>query len=463
MPPVTDPPHYRCMEQNPSGQRGVDTDRMRDVQSWRRSRSDRMIAGVCGGIGRALNIDPVLIRVVVAVLAVAGGAGIPLYIAAWLLMPEEGSDTAPAEELLGRRARRDHPWLWPVVVACCIFFAIGVSSSLKIWPFSFPGPLIVVFLVWFLLFRRKQRRRARRHGHGGRHGAGEWRDGWHGQAYGNQAGPAQGGPAQGGPAPGSQPRSGVQDTVRPSGATAPDSSSTSSFQTTGGPEDTAGPGPVWTEDDPLGLYVDEPPAPGPSAARAAVPRRRWVKPVVLLAAAAAVLIASSSGSGLPAAFAIGLCTLGIGMVLGGFVGRTRGLLPVGVLMVGAIAATSVFHTLPEFADKNLTPTDVITDADYGIDVGSLKLDLTKAKFAPKAVVHVHAKLGEIQVVLPPNVDVTGTVSASRAGSLEVFGQKTDGHKASVPIYDLGADQKPSSDTIKLYVDVQFGDIKVVRG
>ncbi|HEY3001559.1 MAG TPA: PspC domain-containing protein, partial [Kribbellaceae bacterium] len=150
------------MEQNPSGPGGINTDRMRDVQSWRRSRSDRMIAGVCGGIGRALNIDPVLIRVVVAVLAVAGGAGIPLYIAAWVLMPEEGSDTAPAEELLGRRARPDHPWLWPVVVGTCIFFALGVSSSLKVWPFSFPGPLIVVFCVWFVIHRKRRRRRERR-------------------------------------------------------------------------------------------------------------------------------------------------------------------------------------------------------------------------------------------------------------------------------------------------------------
>ncbi|HEY3001487.1 MAG TPA: LiaF domain-containing protein, partial [Kribbellaceae bacterium] len=304
---------------------------------------------------------------------------------------------------------------------------------------------------------RRERRAARRGS--GWDGAAQYGPGHSGPYW---YGPAQYGPGQFGGVPGGPASSGIQDTVRPAGADAPGSSYTSSSETTGGPQETPGTGPVWTEDDPLGLYVDEPPAPGPSAGVAA-PRRRWVKPLVLLAAAAAVLIASSSGSGLPAAFAIGLCTLGIGMVLGGFVGRTRGLLPVGVLMVGAIAATSAFHTFPDVADQSLTPTYVTTNDDYGIDVGSLKLDLTKARFAPNAVVHVHAKLGEIQVVLPPDVDVEGSVSASRAGSLEVFGQKTDGHRASLPIHDLGADRERSFDAITLYVDVQFGDIKVVRG
>ncbi|MEA2317034.1 MAG: PspC domain [Solirubrobacteraceae bacterium] len=46
-----------------------------------------MIAGVCGGIATHLGIDPVIVRVGAIALALAGGAGIPVYVAAWLLTP----------------------------------------------------------------------------------------------------------------------------------------------------------------------------------------------------------------------------------------------------------------------------------------------------------------------------------------------------------------------------------------
>jgi phage shock protein C len=55
----------------------------------RRSRTDRVIAGVCGGVGRYLGVDPVLIRVAFVVLAIAGGSGILLYVLGWILIPEE--------------------------------------------------------------------------------------------------------------------------------------------------------------------------------------------------------------------------------------------------------------------------------------------------------------------------------------------------------------------------------------
>jgi len=48
-----------------------------------------MIAGVCGGLGRYLGVDPVLLRIAFVVLAVAGGGGLIGYIVAWILIPEE--------------------------------------------------------------------------------------------------------------------------------------------------------------------------------------------------------------------------------------------------------------------------------------------------------------------------------------------------------------------------------------
>ncbi|MBN1211592.1 MAG: PspC domain-containing protein [candidate division Zixibacteria bacterium] len=54
-----------------------------------RSTTDRQLAGVCGGLGEYFNIDSTLIRLVIAVLAIAGvGTGLLFYIIAWIVIPE---------------------------------------------------------------------------------------------------------------------------------------------------------------------------------------------------------------------------------------------------------------------------------------------------------------------------------------------------------------------------------------
>lgn len=55
-----------------------------------RSRSDRMLGGVCGGVAAQLGIDPALVRIGLVALTILGaGAGAVLYVAAWALAPEE--------------------------------------------------------------------------------------------------------------------------------------------------------------------------------------------------------------------------------------------------------------------------------------------------------------------------------------------------------------------------------------
>jgi phage shock protein C len=54
-----------------------------------RSRQDRMIAGVCGGIAEYFNIDPVIIRLLAAALLVPGGLpGFIPYVIMWIVVPE---------------------------------------------------------------------------------------------------------------------------------------------------------------------------------------------------------------------------------------------------------------------------------------------------------------------------------------------------------------------------------------
>jgi phage shock protein PspC (stress-responsive transcriptional regulator) len=69
-----------------------------------RSRKNRVIGGVAGGLAEYFDIDPIITRLAFAALAFAGGAGILLYIGALLLVPEEGAGDRPAPLHSGRTA-----------------------------------------------------------------------------------------------------------------------------------------------------------------------------------------------------------------------------------------------------------------------------------------------------------------------------------------------------------------------
>ena len=59
-----------------------------------------MLAGVAAGLARYFGVDPTIVRIAFVVLTVVGGAGIPLYLAGLLLIPEEGSDLSIAGSII---------------------------------------------------------------------------------------------------------------------------------------------------------------------------------------------------------------------------------------------------------------------------------------------------------------------------------------------------------------------------
>ena len=63
----------------------------------RRSATDRYVAGVAGGLGRHFDVDPTVVRVLLAVLTFFGGAGLLVDVAVWVLVPEDGQDHAAIE------------------------------------------------------------------------------------------------------------------------------------------------------------------------------------------------------------------------------------------------------------------------------------------------------------------------------------------------------------------------------
>ncbi|MDQ2727868.1 MAG: PspC domain-containing protein [Actinomycetota bacterium] len=71
----------------------------------RRCPHGRMLGGVAAGAADYLDVDPVTVRIALVLLALVGGVAIPLYIAAWLLIPEEGSEMSIAEHLLHHDGR----------------------------------------------------------------------------------------------------------------------------------------------------------------------------------------------------------------------------------------------------------------------------------------------------------------------------------------------------------------------
>ncbi len=66
----------------------------------------RMLAGVAAGVADYFDVDPTLVRIGFVVLAFLGGLAVPLYLAGWLLIPDEDSDVSVAEELLAHERPR---------------------------------------------------------------------------------------------------------------------------------------------------------------------------------------------------------------------------------------------------------------------------------------------------------------------------------------------------------------------
>jgi phage shock protein PspC (stress-responsive transcriptional regulator) len=61
---------------------------------------DRMLAGVAAGVARYFDVDVTIVRIVFAVLAVVGGIGVPLYLAGWLLIPDEDAEQSIASSFI---------------------------------------------------------------------------------------------------------------------------------------------------------------------------------------------------------------------------------------------------------------------------------------------------------------------------------------------------------------------------
>ena len=72
-----------------------------DTRPLVRSRQGRMLAGVASGVARYLGIDVTLVRIAFVLITLVGGIGIPLYLASWLLIPDEDSAQSIVADFAG--------------------------------------------------------------------------------------------------------------------------------------------------------------------------------------------------------------------------------------------------------------------------------------------------------------------------------------------------------------------------
>jgi phage shock protein PspC (stress-responsive transcriptional regulator) len=124
-----------------------------------RSQTNKVIAGVCGGLAKYLNVDTTIVRLVWVLLTLLGGSGIILYILAVFIVPEEkitadDSPTSPVKSDF--TAGRIFGFLFVIVGAILLLDNLEIFSFCRFWDMSwefvFPGILILAGI--YLLMKR---------------------------------------------------------------------------------------------------------------------------------------------------------------------------------------------------------------------------------------------------------------------------------------------------------------------
>jgi phage shock protein PspC (stress-responsive transcriptional regulator) len=386
----------------------------------RRSRTDRVMAGVAGGIGNWLGIDPVIVRVVLVVLAVFGGSGLLLYAIGWLFIPDEGSSASEADRFIGRGVRPGSTTRTVIIVIGAVIAASAVLSILStghgVWALGGGGSVLLLLviggLVLYLVNRNQQ-------------GAGA-------------APPAAYPPAAYPPAPssGAAMASATDEDNAASVATVDPVPSTSA-------PSTSAPTTALPTGFAYGGYGDYPgyPAPVPTPMPPVPPRPRSYLGLATLSVAILVtgILVSLQVTGVTD-FApviipgIALLILGTGILIGTWVGRARWLLWFAIptlfvtMIVSFIPANFDGRFAPNFragiGEKFETPTTMLAASKpYELGVGSLQIDLTELT-VPDGVITVPVTatvgLGEIKVIVPDDARVL-VEADTQLGELRIDG------------------------------------------
>ena len=111
-----------------------------------------MLAGVCEGLARYFDVNPALYRVGFVVLTLLGGAGILIYLAAVLVIPEEGKQDSIASSAL--RSRQDQPWALVGLGLVAVAGAVLLSRA-SLWPQGDAAWVLALIAGGVILFTQR--------------------------------------------------------------------------------------------------------------------------------------------------------------------------------------------------------------------------------------------------------------------------------------------------------------------
>jgi phage shock protein PspC (stress-responsive transcriptional regulator) len=369
----------------------------------RRSRTDRHIAGVSGGLGRYAGIDPLIVRILFVVLTIFGGSGILFYALGWLLVPEEGESESEGQRIMnGRSTRSKGSILALIIVVIAGVVAIGATID------SGPGVgglglLAVVGLGAVLLLRNGHRDHPPVQGpvHGPVPPPAEP------GAYGQTPGTAYSAAAP--PAPASAPVAAQAAASPPPQAAASPPPQTASFTP---PAQTA----TFTPPPPpIGptypVYTPPPVPPAPPKERSVL--GRVTLSVALVVVGLLIGWNAATDSDVPArvVVAAALGVIGAGLVVGAFIGRARGLVVWGVILTALASIAAFVPDVPMdggVGDRTWRPGTVADlRSTYELGIGDAELDLSQLDLSTADVqrVEVRQGVGDLTIVVPDDVVV----------------------------------------------------------
>jgi phage shock protein PspC (stress-responsive transcriptional regulator) len=383
---------------------------------------------VCGAFGRATNTDPVLWRVILVVLSIFGGVGVLVYLLGWLLLPADGDTATPVESVIGRGHSSTSSAL-TVIAAVIVLVSLGVGFSTRFSP-GLAGVALVAIVALLLLRDRR----------------------------------TVPSPTQPPPSPSSSPAAAWSS-----------AQSWSTTQTLPNDPPSGGTVPNPTAFAPYGPFSSTPPPPPsptmPPPPRPRRPRSALGRLTFSVAVVAVGLIALLDVSGVSVPFAVypatALAIVGLGLIIGTWVGRGRGLIALGVLlsiMIGIFGTVTVGPQVHggtvDWRPASLSQVDSSYDAAFG----DATLDLSQVDFsnAPGPVdIHLSVNAGSLEIILPPTVDTTVN-SRVKFGDAQVFKDSQSGVQSQPnTVTDLGTDG-PGGGQLNLTTDVSFGSLEVRR-
>ncbi|TCR25114.1 PspC domain-containing protein [Streptomyces sp. BK205] len=372
--------------------------------SFRRDRRHKQLAGVCAGLGRQCDMDPVIFRITLAVLSATGGIGLIFYGFAWLLVPYEDEDENEVRKLLtGRVDGQALTGVLFALVGCGVFLTMLSNTG-----------VLTFALVLSLLLA----------------GAGYWSrnrgtpdpDPLSAQAVADA--PPE---AQAPPVPAGSPSWWRDPIVK-------DGTHVGGTGYLWGPLDSRdrdiaaavniGLGTPWNRREDLRAAYTRPPKPrGP----------RWIGGWIFLFALLAGGLATGAtwehhplGTSLQTGLACALIVFGVGMAISSFLGRTgAGSLFLAVITAGLLATSAA---LPKDITthwvrttwKPAAVTEVRPEYELGTGVGTL--DLSKLDVAKGRTVTTHADVGvgRLVVIVPPDVTVKASIDVG-VGDIQLPG------------------------------------------